>query len=156
MLRDAQRVRAALQFAAGVHALANAFADLEADLLRLALEIVGATAMQVAAFVQVVRVAAVARRADARAVLADGPGPALDVAALVHASVIHAGVVERTGHGLAADAAGRLRARDHLHLLTADEGVAEEAVFAVAVIAADRVDAHRVAAARVPVALVDV
>lgn len=156
VLRDAQRVRSALQLAAGVHALANALADLEADLLRLALEIVGATAVQVAALVQVIGVAAVTGRAHARTVLADGSRAALDVAAPIYALVIHASVVERTGHSLAADAARGLGARDNLHLLAADERIAEEAVLAVAVVASQGVDAYRVAAARVPIALVDV
>lgn len=156
VLSDAQRVGPALQFAARVNALANTLADLEANLLGRALEIVRAVTVQVAAFVQIVGIAAVTRRAHARSVLTDGSGTALDVAALIYALVIDAGVIEGTRHVVAADAGRGIGARTHLHLLTPDEGIAEEAVLAATVVASDGVDTDRVAAARVSVALVDV
>lgn len=156
MLRDAQRVGSALQFAAGVHALAHAFADLEADLLRPALEIVRAAAIQVAALVQIVGIAGVTGRAHARSVLTDGSGPALDVAAPVYALAIHAGVVEGAWRGVATHASRGIGAWHHLHLLTPDERITEETVLAVTVVAPEGVDAHCVATARVSVALVDI
>lgn len=108
------------------------------------------------ALVEVVGIAAVTRRTNACTVLAHGSGTAFYVAALIHAFVIYAGVIEGTGHGIAADAGRRIGARSHLHLLTADEGIAEEAVLATAIVASNGVDAHRVAAAGVPVAFIDV
>jgi len=156
VLRDAERVGSALQLAAGIHALANSLAYLEADLLRLALEIVRAVTVQVATLVQVIGIAAVTRRTYARTVLADGSGSTFYVAALVHAFITDARVIERARYGIATYAGRRIGARSYLHLLTANEGIAEEAVLATTVVASDSVDAHRIAAARVPVALVDV
>ena len=49
VLRDAKRVGAALELATAVDALARATAELEADLLRLAVEIVGAVSPRLAA-----------------------------------------------------------------------------------------------------------
>lgn len=156
VLSDAQRVRAALQFAARVHALSNALANLEANLLGRAFQIVRAVTVQVAALVQIVGIAAVTRRADTRTVLTDGSGAAFYIAALVYALVIGADVVEGTGHGVAANAGRRIGARSNLHLLTSDEGIAEEAVLAAAVVAPDGVDAYRVAATCQSVAFIDV
>lgn len=156
ILRDAERVRPALQFAAGVHALAHSLADLEADLLRLALEVVRAVAVQVAPLVQIVGIAVVTRRAQARAVLADGSRSAFHVAALVHAFAVDARVIEGARHDIAADAGRRIGAWPHLHLLAPNEGITEETVLAATIVAPDGIDAHRVAAARIPVALVDV
>lgn len=156
ILRDAESVGSALQLAARVHAFAYAFADLEADLLWLALQVIRATAVQMASLVQIIGIAGVAGRAHARPILADGTRTALDVAALVHALAIDAGVVEGTGHGLAARAGGWIGARHHLHLLALDERIAEETVLAVAVVAAHGVDADRIATACVPVALIDI
>jgi len=112
--------------------------------------------VQVAALMQVIGIAAVTWRTHARTVLADGSGPTLYVAALVHALVIDARVIEGARYGIAAYAGRWIGARSYLHLLTANEGIAEEAVLATAVVASDGIDAHCVAAARVPIALVDV
>lgn len=155
-LGDAECIWTALKFAAGVDALSNPFAHLEADLLGLAVQVVGAVAVEVAAFAEVVGIAAVAWRADASSVLADGSRTTLDVAASVHAFASHAGVVEGTGDRVAAGAAGWVGAGAHLHLLATDERVAEEAFLAATVVAADCVDADCITAASVPIALVDV
>lgn len=50
ILRDAQCVRSALQFATSIHTLANAFTDLEANLLGLTLKVIRAVTVQVTAF----------------------------------------------------------------------------------------------------------
>lgn len=156
ILRDAQRVRSALQLAARIYALADAFADLEADLLRLALKIVRAVTVQVATFVQVVGIAAVTRRTYAHSILTDGSGTAFYVAALIYALVIDAGVVEGAWYSVAANAGRGISAWSHLHLLTSNERIAEEAVLATAVVASKGINAHRIAAACVPVALINI
>lgn len=156
ILGDAQRVRAALQLAARVHALSHPFAYLEADLLGLAIEVVGAVAVETAPFGEVARVARVTGRADASPVLADRSGAAFHVAAAIDALAAHAAVVERAGDGVGAGAGGGVGAWADLDLLAADEGVAEEVFFAATVVATDRVDAHCIAPASVPVALVDI
>jgi len=112
--------------------------------------------MQVTALVQVIGIAAVTWRTHACTVLADGSRSTLYVAALVHAFVILARVIEGARYGIAAYAGQWISARSYLHLLAANEGIAEEAVLATAIVASDGVDAHRVAAARVSIALVDV
>lgn len=156
ILRDAQCIGSALQFAAGVHALANTFADLEADLLGLALEVVRAVTVQVTALVQIVGIAAVTRRTRARSVLTNGSRAAFYVAALVYALVIDAGVIEGARYGVAADASRWIGARARLHLPASDEGIAEEAVLATTIVASDGIDAHRIAATCISVAFVDV
>lgn len=156
VLGDAQRVRAALQLAARVHALSHPLPYLEADLLGLAVEVVGAVAVKAATFGKVVRVARVTGRADAGPVLADRSRPAFHVAATIYALAAHAAVVERAGHRVGTGAGRGVGARLDLDLLATDERIAEEVFLATAVVAADRVDAHRVAPASVPVALVDI
>lgn len=156
VLGDAERIRAALQFAARVDALANPFADLEADLLGLAVQVVGAVAVKVAAFAEIVRIAAVPWRTDAGSVLTHRSRSTLHVAAAVYAFASDAGVIEGTGHCVTAGAGGWVRAGAHLYLLAADERIAEESVLATAVVAANCVDADGVAAASVSIALVDI
>lgn len=48
VLCNAQSVRTTLQLAAGVHALSSALSNLETDLLGLAVQIVGAVAVEMA------------------------------------------------------------------------------------------------------------
>lgn len=156
ILRDAQCVGSALQFAARVYALADALADLETNLLRLAFEIVRAMAVQVATFVQVIGIAAVTGRTYAHSVLTDGSRAAFYIAALIYALVIDAGVIEGAWYGIAANASRRIGAWSHLYLLTSDKWIAEEAVFATTVVAPKGIDAHCIAAACVSIALIDV
>lgn len=156
ILRDAQCVRSALQLAACIHALANAFTDLEANLLGLTLKVIRAVTMQVTAFVQIVGIAAVTWRTHACSVLTDGSGTAFYVAALVYALMINTGVIEGTWCGVTANASRRIGARAYLHLPASDERIAEEAVLATTIIASDGIDAHRVAATCISVALIDV
>jgi hypothetical protein len=156
VLGDAEGVRTALELAAAVEALARALAHLEADLLGLAVKVVGAVAALLAAPARVARVAAIARRANAGPVLADGTGPALDVAALVHAFAGYASVIQGTGELLATGTGAGFFAGAHLHALAARKGIAVVTVFAAAVVAADGVNAHCVAAACVSITLVNV
>lgn len=156
VLGDAQRVGAALQLAARVHALSHPFPHLEADLLGLAVEVVGAVAVKTATLGEVVRVARVAGRAHAGPLLAHRSGATFHVAATIYALAGHAAVVERAGDRVGAGAGRGVGAGAHLHLLATDERIAEEVFFAATVVATDRVDAHRVAPASVPIALVDV
>lgn len=104
VLRDAQCVRSALQFAARVYAFADAFADLEANLLRLTLKVVRAVTVQMATFVQVVGIAAVTRRTYAHSILTNGSGTAFYVTALIYAFVIDTGIIERARYSAAANA----------------------------------------------------
>lgn len=156
ILGDAQRVGPTLQFAARVHAFPNAFSDLEADLLRFAIEIVGTMTVKIATLRQIIRIAAVARWTNAGAILTDRSGAAFHVAAPIYTLASHAAIIERTGHRLAAGAGRRVGAGAYLNLLATYERVAEEALFAAAVIATNGVDAHCVTTASVSVALVDI
>lgn len=154
ILRDAESVRTALELAAGVDAFSHALADLEADLLRLAVEIVRAVIPWMTSLREVVRVSLVAWRTEANAVLADGSRTAGDAAALVETLAVHAAVVRRAGGVLTALATVRIRAYSSLENLTADERIAEQAVLAATIVAADRVYANGIYATGVAVALV--
>lgn len=156
ILSDAQCVRTALQFAARVDALSNTFANLETDLLRFAVQVVGAVAVKMTAFDEVVRVAAVSRWANAGSVLTNRSGTTFHVAAFVYALASHAAVIEGTRNGVAAGAGRRIGAGAHLDLLTTDERVAEEAFFAAAVVATDGVDANCIVSTSISVALINI
>lgn len=156
ILGDAQRVWTALQLAARVHAFSNSFSDLEADLLGLAIEVVGAVAVKATPFGKIVGVARVTGRADAGPLLADRSGSAFHVAATIYALAARATVVERTGDRVAATAGRGIGAGADLDLLATDERIAEEVLLAATVVTTDRVDAHRVVPASVRIALVDI
>lgn len=156
ILRDAQCVRSALQLAAGIHALANAFTDLEAYLLRLAFKVVRAMTMQVTAFMQIIGIAAVTWRTHTCSVLTDRSGAALYVTALIYALMINTGIIKGTWCSVTADASRRIGAWTYLHLSTSDEGIAEEAILATTIVASDGIDAHRIAATCISVAFINV
>lgn len=56
ILCNTECVRTALKLTASVYALPHAFADLETNLLRLAIKIIGAVSFEVTSFDQIMRI----------------------------------------------------------------------------------------------------
>lgn len=156
ILRHTERIRTTLQFAATIDALSSAFANLEANLLGFAIEIVRAMVALLTSSSEIVGITVVTGWADANAFLADGSRTTFDLAALVDAFAADAREIQRTRKIVGARACRGISAGTDLHLLTAEERIAEEAFSAAAVVATDGVDTNGVVAAGVSVAFVDI
>lgn len=150
----AKRVRSALEFAARVYAFSHSFADLEANLLGLAVQVVGTMASQVTSFCLVVRVAPVARWTETSSILTHRPRATNDIVAFVQTFSIYARVIDRARNLLATLAVLGMFARTRLQRLALGERIPEETVDATAVVASDDVYANGVQSAGVSVTFV--
>jgi hypothetical protein len=153
VVRNTEGVGAALQFGAAVHTLPPSLAQLEANLVEGAVQIVSALAGWLAALLRVSRGAL---RAQAFASVADCVCSASDALAKVFASAFVALESGRARSVRAARASGSIGALSSVRRQTQLEWVSSKAVLASAVKVSDGVDANGIAAASISQALVNV